>query len=246
MEKFLDKILNLLYPEKIKCISCSDELDEDNGFCLCEKCFEGLQFNNTFCQVCGTAIPDMGVVCEHCKSEKYEFNFSRSVFIYEDNIVGLIHNFKYNNAKYLKEPLSNMMLNYFNSHPEFLNVDFIVPVPLSAKRYKNRGYNQSELLLYSFKNNNFEVRTDIIERIRDTETQTDKTRKERLSNLKNAFKVRDKKIVKGKNIVVVDDVFTTGTTMNECAKALKKAGANKVMGFTLSSANFYRNNKQNN
>lgn len=243
MKKFLDKILNLIYCENIKCISCSDELDDDNEFSLCEKCLERLPFNKTYCQVCGTPINDMGVVCDHCRERKYNFNYSRSVFLYDGEIINLIHNLKYNNAKYLKEPLSNLLLKYFNEHSEFSDVDFVVPVPLSAKRYKWRGYNQSELLLYSFSKNNIEVRTDVIERVRDTECQTDKTREERLKNLEKAFEVKNKLSVKGKNIVVVDDVFTTGTTINECAKALKKAGANKVIGFTLASANFYRNEK---
>lgn len=244
MKKFWDKILNLLYCNNIKCIACSDELDEENEFCLCEECLNKLTFNNNFCQVCGTPINDMGVVCNHCKEHKYDFNYARSVFIYQGRIVNLIHNLKYNNARYLKEPLSNLMLKYLTEHSEFSDIDFVVPVPLSAKRQKWRGYNQSELLLYSFPKNNVEVRTDIIKRVINTECQTDKTREERLKNLENAFAVENKLDVKGKNIVVVDDVFTTGTTINECAKVLKKAGANKVIGFTLASANFYRNDKQ--
>jgi len=240
MKKFWDKILNLLYCEKIKCIACSDELDDDNEFSLCEKCLKDLPYNNSFCQVCGTPISDMGIVCNHCKERNYDFNFSRSVFMYEGKIISLIHRLKYNNAKYLKEPLSNFMLNYFSSHSEFKDIDFIVPVPLNRKRQKWRGYNQSELLLYSFENAGISVETKVLERVINTESQTNKTREERLINLENAFEVKDKQKVKGKNIVVVDDVFTTGTTINECAKALKKAGASKVVGFTLAAANFYR------
>lgn len=244
MKKFMDNILNLLYCENIKCIACSDELDDDNEFCICEDCLKTLPFNLQFCQVCGTPINDMGVVCNHCRDNRYDFNFSRSVFIYDDKIIKLIHNLKYNNAKYLKVPLSNLMLKYFKEHSEFSDVDFVVPVPLNAKRQKWRGYNQSELLLCSFSKNNIKIKTDVIERVINTECQTEKTREERLKNLENAFVVKHRELVKGKNIVVVDDVFTTGTTINECAKVLKKAGANKVIGLTLASANFYRIDKQ--
>ena len=75
MKRFWNKILNLLYCEKIKCIICSDELDEDGDYLMCENCLKELPYNKTFCQVCGTPISDMGVVCNHSKENKFDFNF---------------------------------------------------------------------------------------------------------------------------------------------------------------------------
>ena len=243
-KKWLEKLRKIIYVDGIKCIVCDDELSEDNNYCLCESCFKNLPFNsNNICLVCGTPIHDMGKICNTCANNARDFNLARSCLVYKDNIVNLIHNLKYNNGKYLAPYLSNILYDYFIKCPEFKDVDIIIPVPLSEKRVKFRGYNQSELLLVTFKEKGFDVDTKSLIRFRHTETQTDKSRLERMQNLNDAFKVVNKAKIRNKNILVVDDVFTTGSTINECAKALKLAGAKRVYGLTLASADFFRSVK---
>ena len=112
--------------------------------------------------------------------------------------------------------------------------DFIFPVPLHAKRLRQRGYNQAQLLARAFfyKEKN-KIKNDILTRCRNTPPQTGLDGAERRKNLKNAFCVNNKDLVSGKTILLVDDVFTTGTTVNECARVLVKAGADNVDVLTL-------------
>ena len=110
----------------------------------------------------------------------------------------------------------------------------IIPVPISERRLKERGYNQSEILCNELPKDL--VKTEVFARIEDTPHQTGLGRSNRLSNLKGAFKVLDKKSIKGNVVLILDDIYTTGSTLNECARTLKSAGAKKVIGLTLARA----------
>ena len=112
--------------------------------------------------------------------------------------------------------------------------DLIIPVPLHLKRLQKRGFNQALLLaraLYPHQHQLIDFK--VLERHRYTEPQTGMSGKIRRRNLKNAFRIKDEEIVKGKRVLLIDDVFTTGTTVNECAKVLKKAGAKEVLVLTM-------------
>ncbi len=149
----------------------------------------------------------------------------------------MIHFFKFNKKKKLFKLLSETLLDKIDKNI-FNGIDLIVPAPLSKKSLAEREYNQTELLArhISFKlkipANNIVVKT------RETERQSSLEREKRLGNLKGAFSIKDGFIsaVEGKNIVIVDDVYTTGSTINEIAKVLIKAGAKEVRAITIARA----------
>jgi ComF family protein len=157
----------------------------------------------------------------------------------------MIHHLKYRGKIQLAKPLGNFLFTAFLHFWDTNPFDFIVPVPLHVKRFRIRGFNQAYLLIKDWHElSRFTCREipdpkisrDILVRSRWTEPQTGLDRKERMSNIKNAFTITDKRVVKGKRILLVDDVYTTGATVNECAKTFLKSGAQSVDVLTLARA----------
>lgn len=230
--KKYNKLFNLIYPEHIKCIFCGNELASPNEYNMCEKCMQDVSFiTKDFCPRCGTQMPKDSIgVCKACKNSNYEFDYARACFVYDGKVKSVIRKLKFKDGKYLIEPLSNALYYLLNSIN--WNIDFITFVPLHESRLKTRGFNQSELLaLHLGKRTNLPV-VNCFEKAKNTPTQTSLTRSERKKNLIDAFKMINKS-VKDKNLLIIDDIFTTGATTNELSKLLKEKGANKVYVLTL-------------
>ena len=229
-------IKNEFFPRNIKCIVCGEELSHNTLYSLCDDCLEKLPYNTgNKCARCDEPMNTMGKYCINCKNEKPSYKHNRSLFVYEKPINDMIRNLKYDNRKYLAETFANMLAGEVSK----MNIDFdyVIPVPLFPARHKKRGYNQAELLCETMKTKlNMNVNTEILFKVRNTRSQANLSRSERIENLLDAFEVADKKLVKGKTILLIDDVFTTGTTINECAKTLIKAVAKEVYSLTLSHA----------
>lgn len=242
-------IKELFFPNDYKCILCGEELNHNTLYSICDECMNKLPFNNgKVCIRCGEPLANMSNYCLHCKKTKPYFTKNTSLFLYEYPINKIIRQLKYDNKKYLSLTFSNMIAGEVSRMD--IKFDMVIPVPLFEKRQKLRGYNQSELLAESlYSKLGIEINTKVLVKIKSTRTQANLTRAERMENLENAFKVTDKKLVKGKTILLVDDVFTTGTTINECSKTLIEAGASKVYSVTLAHAHYSRsvlNNVSNN
>ena len=236
-------LLNIFFPANIKCILCSKELNSNTLYCLCDSCMHSLPFNTgKTCLRCDEPISSMTKYCINCKHNVPYYKHNKSVFLYEGAIKHLIRSFKYDNKKYYTDTLSNLLVSeYVKLNKDF---DIIIPVPLHPKRYKMRGFNQSELLCKSFKEKlHLNVDTKSLIKVVYTESQTTLNRTEREKNLNGSFEVADKKAIKGKSILLVDDVFTTGSTINECARVLLKAGAKEVWSLTLAHAYINKNHK---
>lgn len=236
------KIFDWLFPANIKCIICGCELDADTNFCVCEKCYETLPFinyagkKNKICLKCGTPIFTQADYCLNCKNKLQDFDINRSVFRYVPPISSMLQDYKYNGKKYLYYSFGGVMADYFKTLK--WDIDFIIPIPLHEKRIKERGFNQSELIANRMGEIlNKPVHNDIVIRQKNTCQQTQLSKTEREENVKDAFCVIDKKIVKDKNILLIDDVFTTGSTLSECAEQLKKYHPKKVFTMTLAHAN---------
>jgi ComF family protein len=230
IKEFISKLLNKLYVKDFKCIVCHREIPSGSKYSMCEKCRLNLPTIKNPCNKCGGDI-SVGGVCTNCKSNMPMFDRNIVALNYVPPITTLIHKFKYDNAKYLHEPLGEILVDTYMSSG--YNVDYIIPVPMHPNRRKERGYNQVELLLSSFDKIKVPYYIDIVERTIDTPHQTNLSRTKRLSNLDGAFKVLNKKMVKGKSILIVDDVYTTGATLNELAKVLFKTGAKSVYGLVI-------------
>jgi len=237
-QKLKNNIVNMFYPKHIKCIFCKSELSQKNVYDCCDTCFKILPFiKHNFCIKCGLKFEKDGTgTCLNCKTNNFTFNTARSALNFEGKVVNTIHKLKYARYKFLAEPLSYFL--YDTLLIQDWKIDTICYVPLFKTRQKQRGYNQAkELAINLSKLTNIPVCDDII-RVRDTPTQTKLSRNQRQENVKNCFKVLDKTNIKDKNILIIDDVFTTGSTSNELSKQLSNSGANKIYVLTVSHAGF--------
>lgn len=237
MEKILsffartgEKIKNLVFP--VFCLSCRKE-----GEWMCEDCLKKLDCRpQFFCSIC-YRDNSSGRTCENCRSRSY-LDGIFSLSDYEKEITAkMIQLLKYEYVEEMAEIFDRMIRSAFkgfNSIPEsfFGAGSCIVPVPLHRNRYLDRGFNQAELIARSLAQIlNLPLRKDILSRQRFTKTQVGLGRAERQENLIGAFSARGD--LSGiKRAVVVDDVFTTGSTLQECARTLKEAGMKEVWGMT--------------
>ena len=217
--------LNLIYPKHIKCIFCGEEIELNNSFDSCENCINTLPIINTdYCYRCGGKREKDAVgVCLNCKINNFDFDFARSVFEYNDKLIPTIHKLKFGGGKYLVKPLSF----YLYSKLKTLDwkIDLITFVPMYTKRQKERGYNQAEELAKEL-SKLINIKCEpMFTKIKDTKEQAKLSGKERRTNLKDSFKLIYKDIA-GKNILIVDDVYTTGATSNELARLIKDKSNN--------------------
>ncbi len=238
ISKIKQNLINTFYPRHIKCIYCKNEIVNQNVYDACENCYTTLPFVKFhFCNKCGLQFEKDGSgICLNCKASNFSFNLARSALTFDGYVVNAIHKFKYANYKFLAEPFSYLLYDVLLL--QNWKIDLICYVPLFSKREKDRGYNQSRELAQHLSNlSNIEVCHDI-ERVRDTPTQTQLSRKQRQENVKDCFKLLNSKQFKGLNILLIDDVFTSGSTTNEISKLLKNAGANKIYVLTIAHAGF--------
>jgi len=216
-------VFDFLFPS-YTCLVCGGELNAPQGVLLCDGCAEGLPINTE------------AVTLKDEKQKQY-FYKAYAAFRYTEPVVGLVLRLKYNAEGHVVRAVAPYMagaLLYKNPRPAGTpftkgGIPLLVPVPLSKKREKQREYNQALLLAKELsKVLNLPVVDSAIQRVKATEAQKDMTVEERARNLKNAFVVTDKQAVKGKHVILVDDVFTSGSTANECARILRKADARRV------------------
>lgn len=222
--------MELLFPKQVKCVTCGNET---NKFGICDKCIKEFSFikGNT-CEICGIDISDKNNVCYECKGREYSFDKNFAIFHYSGDVRDKIISFKQSRVKSIGEMFAYFIADKYEEISKYFDIDLIVPMPISSERLKTRKFNQSEILCNELKYTG-KVRNDILLRVKDTPHQTGLSREHRKSNLEGAFKVTDKKLIRNKIILIVDDIYTTGSTLNECAKTLKKAGVKRVLTLTF-------------
>ena len=223
MNKFFKFLRELIFPNNFTCDLCGEDIVESNSkFNICLDCYETLpKITGKVCLRCGEEINSKAKYCLSCKQYKREFVRNFSVFRYQPPITDLISSLKYYKNKYLGINLSPFLLEKLKSVE--INPDVVVAVPLHVNREKERGFNQAELLCDAIIKDGYNVRFDIVKRVKDTEQQITKTGKERVENVKGAFDFVNKeniKLIKDKVVLIIDDVYTTGSTLNEVAKVL--------------------------
>jgi ComF family protein len=175
-------------------------------------------------------------ICSSCIQASNHFDKARSVFKYDDFSGRVITGFKYSDKTYLAEQFANLLLGTIKKNIDSEDYDIITSVPISFKRLLGRKYNQSAMLANKLGQKlNMNVDNSLLLRVKSIPPQTGLRRKERLKNVKNVFEIssKPKNFAKGAGVILVDDVFTTGATLNECAKVLKKAGAENIFAVTL-------------
>ncbi len=218
-------VLDLLFPPR--CVGCGS-----SGSFLCTPCLSVLPYLlSPLCTKCGKPL-SCGTICYDCEKHPFTFDGIRSLSPYHGLVRQAILQFKYQNVKALAVPLAQLMGTYINSHS--LPADTLVPVPLHPRRLRERGYNQSSLLSRELSRL---VSLPVVEgallRARNTPAQTKtNSARDRHSNVAGAFTCRGRRVV-GKRILLIDDVCTSGATLNACAAALKSEGAISVWGLTM-------------
>ena len=222
-------LLDLFYPPR--CIHCN----KPEGW-LCQACLQNIPFiSPPICEQCGTPL-DLSFPCQECAHHPLQhIDGVRVGAFFEDNpIREAIHALKYRDQKVLALVLSEILSDTYRRY--HLTVDVVVPVPLHRSRIKTRGYNQSELLA-----RHLAMRLDLpvnmvtLRRTRKTESQMSLGADERQRNVADAFACCDKQL-ENRRILLIDDVCTTGSTLDACASALKASGAASVWGLTLAKA----------
>lgn len=241
LNRLINGLIQLVYPAT--CVACKNKLKEainKDGF-LCLSCRDKIKINTPpFCARCGRHLEAREFaknICRNCIKQMLHFDRAFSPCVYEGVMKELIHEFKYKNRDYIGSSLSNFMIDFIKEYELPIDyIDFLIPVPLHKRRLREREFNQAEVLAKSISNRfKKETRTDILYRERETKRQIDLTPEERLLNVQNSFSVKNEADIKNKNILLVDDVFTTGATSSEASLALKSKGAAVVFVLTLAN-----------
>lgn len=229
--KIKDWIKDLCFPPS--CYICNAFTDT-NG--LCAHCWKNIKWiSEPKCKICGLpfTIP-MQSICAECMKKRPYFDAATSVFIYDDFSKKMILQFKNGDCTYMAPQFVRWM--YRIGEKDLSDVDMLIPVPISMLKRLRRQYNQTELLAMELsKISGITYEPRILRKVKSTRPQEGLSRTSRQKNLAGSFGVSEKHkhLLKDKNIVIIDDVMTTGTTVNECAKILKKHGCRRVSVLTI-------------
>ena len=228
----LDPFLSLLYPPR--CLVCRAL----GAAGLCGACLEQIvSVADPSCPVCGHTV-DLNDGCRNCLSRRPTFVRARALGAYEGVLQTAIYHFKYRDRPQLAGPLGRSLASFARDHAAHLNdlkFDALQPVPMHSTRRRLRGYNQSERLARVVGTELGLPLCDALVRSRPTRPQVGLAREARCINLAGAFTVRRPEEVRGKTLLLIDDVATTGSSLSECAAALKAAGAAAVYALTLAA-----------
>lgn len=232
LKDMLKGAADALFGRKLTCACCGAELFASERFC--PHCLQTLPFNaGPVCSKCGRAIAEEYPVCLECKGDMPLYDMARSAFRYEGEVVRMVKRFK-TGGQWLAEPLAEQMLPLLRS--AFAGADFLVHVPMTDAARKRRGYDQAGLLADALASlSGMPHEAELLVKTRDTPSQKELTRRERAENLLGSFRVHERAKCRGKIIVLVDDVLTTGATASACARALRGAGAARVWVLTAAS-----------
>jgi len=205
MIHIFQKLLDILFP--IECIGCGKK-----DILLCPDCFNSMKINE----------PEFF-------STKYINQVHVCASFHQVLLQKIIHLYKYSYIEKLSESLSKLVINYYSRIESKIEDPIIIPVPLHRKRLLLRCFNQSELIAQNFcQEFNYQSKNDLIARVKHTKQQAKLDKKGRIENIKNAFKVLDKVFIKDKNFIIIDDLYTTGSTVGEIAQLLKNNGARQI------------------
>ncbi|HNW96682.1 MAG TPA: ComF family protein [Candidatus Paceibacterota bacterium] len=238
-------ILDSIFP--IYCISCGDFLSSEKNSYLCSKCLAKIPINSgLFCPICFKRLDRAeNKKCSHSAKKSFLDFLGYATYYEITPVKTLIHNYKYRFAKSIARTLSDIIIIYLKRSLNDWNNWVIIPIPLHRSRLNWRGFNQAEEIAKIINQKfNWPILNGILIRKKKTAEQAEiKKREKRQENLKDAFglspvknsnnKSSSTQIIEGKKIILLDDVYTTGTTLEEAAKILKSAGAKKIIGLVI-------------
>lgn len=230
-----DSLLTLLYPQA--CQICEKSVESKSDGFICRNCWENTRFftgEEIVCRKCSAFLKSGStgseVFCRRCDADDYDS--AHSVGFYEKALAASILNLK--KQPFVPAYLRKLIVNSFR-RSTFQDADFIIPVPLSARRMRERGFNQALIIAQIIHgNSDLPIEENLLKRsVHTVKHRAGMDRKSRFESVEDAFEAKRPRIIEGKNILLVDDVFTSGATVSNCAKVLKRSGANKVYVFTI-------------
>lgn len=233
--KLIMALADICFPPR--CLICDLRLAPGTEILFCQACVGQIRLiGEPFCPCCGMPFryaAGGNHLCAECLAGKWHFTYARAVMEYSYPATEAILAFKFQGktsglATFRRLSVTTGVL------AGFAEPDLILPVPLHVKRLQERGFNQSILLARKFyPEDTVKIKPNLLERHKPTPPQTRLNGKARRQNVRGAFRVKNKEQVKGKRVLLVDDVFTTGATVDECARILARAGAKEVQVLTL-------------
>jgi len=234
----LKAFLDILFPPR--CHACKAFIPDAGATHLCADCLEACTLIcSPLCKTCGVPFLTVGDdhLCGVCITEPPRFTAARAAALFDGPVRDLIHRLKYNGRVQLCRPLGLLTGQQLGAFADAVSADLVIPVPLHVKRLRQRGFNQAVLLGEIIARQwRLPLSRANLQRIRWTEPQVNLSAAERVANVRGAFAVSEPALLKGKRIILVDDVFTTGSTVAECARVLFKAGAAEVSVVTIARA----------
>lgn len=210
-----EKLLNLVYPKR--CFWCMKKINENISY-TCEKCSNILKYR----------------LNESLDVSIYDRHFERLItcFLYKDDIRKKVLEFKFSNKPFLGKIFAKSMVDILIEKK--ITADLIIPVPMHYTKYYERGYNQSEILAkYISKELGIKYNTRVLKKIKKTRVQSTLNAIDRRNNVMNTYAVKRKNKIYGKIILLIDDIYTTGATVNECSKVLKENDVGKIIVVTI-------------
>ncbi len=232
MTSVIKELLELVYPEKHVCFLCGYQDLSIHNEHLCASCQQKMiKLEQPLCHICSKPLAEAIGVCRECVQMPKEFERAIAVYSYEGTIKQTISDFKYHGKSYLYKIFSWQMVELLKKE-NLTDFDQIVPVPLHSYKEVKRGYNQSKLLARDISSNLGMPMVELVKRTKKTKPQNKLATYERWHNMTGAIDIKKSKKV-GKKILLVDDIYTTGATMNACAKVLKREGASIVIGISI-------------
>jgi len=236
-----ESFLDIVYPMDVRCLVCKEKRQDTLSHGVCRMCEESLPFiEPPSCPKCGKMMLADDTLCSDCARADHAFHKGLSVFEYGTEVKDLIYRYKYRGEKYLSNPMIHWMTRCLESCD--WDFDVIVPVPLHPIREKQRGFNQADLLARGLsRNTGIPLMDKSLIRIRNTPQQARLSGHERRRNLMGAFRIRESgkgpgkrpRAFEGRTVLLVDDVYTTGNTADQCSRVLLGAGAGRVYIITL-------------
>lgn len=214
MKTIFSQIINLIYPQ-----TCG----------ICEEIA-----NESICKKCKNKLEELAVCNIHNYSHQ---SFTRHLYIFEYKAIirEKIIQYKFSNKAYLNEMFVNFMIKNEKICGFLKKYDIMIPVPISKKRKQKRGYNQSQIIAKKLVKDlkNLKLVTNVLQKQKNIVPQSTLSKEERKNNVKDAYKIQNEQIIRNKTIILLDDVFTTGSTVEECSRMLKLAGAKQVDVITI-------------
>lgn len=239
MKEVLTGLADVIFPPR--CLTCGVILERRDSLPFCPPCLSGIRFiRSPLCSCCGVPFPlpeGADHLCGDCLVTQRSYAIARAVGYYEETLLTAIHLFKYRGRTGIGEVLGRIMADFAGGIWDMKVFSLLLPVPLHRKRLQERGFNQAAILARAL-SKRFSIPLDFMTLRREVPTapQVGLGLEERWANVRGAFAVRKPEKIAGRRVLLVDDVFTTGSTLSECAAVLIQAGAEAVAVLTLARA----------